>query len=186
MKVRFWVNSEIDCSEILSFRPGTRELIPVTLKLFGILAALSGVVLSGCGETSYETVPTHPASGTITINGAPANGAIVRLHPRSPQPGVKYPLLPAGRANAEGVYQLTTFEGPDGAPPGEYVITVEWPDPKWRPPGGGMPPPPPDRLKGRFANPKTSTLQMSIVEGENQIPPIVLEKVEILKGSTLE
>lgn len=49
-----------------------------------------------------------------------------------------------------------------------------------------MPPPPPDRLKGRFANPKTSTLQMSIVEGENQIPPIVLEKVEILKGSTLE
>ncbi|MES2792964.1 MAG: carboxypeptidase-like regulatory domain-containing protein [Planctomycetota bacterium] len=158
----------------------------MNLKLPRIAALFCFALVCGCGSPEYETVPTHPVSGQITVNGVPAKGAIVRLHPQAPQPGAKYPLLPSGRTNEAGEYQLTTFEGSDGAPPGEYVVTVEWPDPAWRPPGGGMPPPPPDRLKGRFASPKSSTIKTTIEEGENEMTPIVLEKVEILQGSTLE
>jgi len=149
------------------------------------LAALCAAVFCGCGGPEYDTIPTHPVTGRITVNGVPARGAIVRLHPKTTQPGTKYPLMPSGTANAEGVFQLTTYEGPDGAPAGEYVVTVEWPDRDWRPPGGGFPPPPPDRMKGRFADPKRSTIEVQVVEGENQLEPIVLENVQILKGSSL-
>lgn len=148
-------------------------------------AWLGLAAISGCGEADYDTIPTHPVTGQITVNGAPAKGAIVRFTPKTPQPGSKYPLLPSGKANEEGVYQLTTYEGADGAPVGDYIITVEWPDPAWRPPGGGLPPPPPDRLMGRFADPKASQLSATVVEGENQVATIALENVPILKGSSL-
>lgn len=149
------------------------------------LSLLCALALAGCGAPEYETIPTHPVSGQITVNGVPAHGAIVRFHPQTPQTGAKYPLMPSGRADAEGVYRLTTYEGEDGAPVGEYVVTVEWPDPDWRPPGGGMPPPPPDRLLRRFADPEKSNIQARVVAGENEIAPIVLEDVQILPGSSL-
>lgn len=149
------------------------------------LALLAVAASSGCGGRDYETIPTHPVTGRVTVNGVPAKGSIIRFTPKTPQPGAKYPLTPSGKANEEGVYQLTTYEGPDGAPTGDYLVTIEWPDADWRPPGGGMPPPPPDRLKGRFADPTRSTIEVSVVEGDNQVKPIVLENVSILKGSSL-
>lgn len=141
---------------------------------------------SGCGGgPEYETIPTYPVTGRITVNGVPAKGALIRLHPKTPQSGTKYPLMPSGKADEEGVYQLTTYENADGAPSGDYVVTIEWPDPDWRPPGGGMPPPPPDRLKGRFAEPEKSEIEVTVVEEENQVEPITLENVQILQGSSL-
>lgn len=151
------------------------------------LLILAIATACGCsGATSYETIPTHPVSGKVVVNGVPAQGAVVRFHPKVPQAGTKYPLLPSGRTDEQGGYQLTTYESQDGAPAGNYVVTIEWPDPNWRPPGGGMPPPPPDRLKGRFADPKRSTVEASVVEGNNEIEPIELDNVQLLKGSSLQ
>lgn len=155
------------------------------LRLIHRWAVFAVAVVSGCGGPDYETIPTYPATGRVTVNGVPAAGAVVRLYPKAPQPGVKYPLTPSGKVDDQGSYQLTTYEGTDGAPLGAYVVTLEWPDPEWRPPGGGIPPPPPDRLKGRFADPKRSTIAVTVVEGDNQFEPIVLENVAILKGSSL-
>lgn len=154
-------------------------------RLAGSLAVLCLAVCSGCSGTEYETITTNAVTGRLTVNGVPATGATVRFHPESPQPGAKYPLLPSGKVNAEGVYQLTTYEGDDGAPAGAYTVTIEWPDRNWRPPNGGMPPPPPDRLQGVYADPKKSTIHMKVEAGANEMEPIVLENVKILKGSSL-
>ncbi|QDU13981.1 hypothetical protein CA11_17850 [Gimesia maris] len=154
-------------------------------KLAVSLAVLCLVVSSGCSETEYDKITTNAVTGRLTVNGAPATGATVRFHPETPQTGTKYPLLPSGKVDAEGVYQLTTYEGPDGAPAGAYTVTIEWPDRNWRPPNGGMPPPPPDRLQGVYADPKKSTIHLKVEEGANEMAPIVLENVKILKGSSL-
>lgn len=148
--------------------------------------ALCCLIIAGCGSNhDYETIPTQRVSGQISINGVPAVGATVRFYPETPQAGTEYALMPSGTADEAGVYYLTTYEGDDGAPVGEYAVTIEWPDKDWRPPGGGMPPPPPDRLQGEYADPKKSTIHYTVVEGENQVPSINLDGVRILKGSRL-
>ncbi|WP_417387371.1 carboxypeptidase regulatory-like domain-containing protein [Gimesia sp.] len=154
-------------------------------RLAGPLAVLCLVVCSGCSGAEYDKISTNAVTGKVTINGVPATGATVRFHPDSPQTGADYPLLPSGKVNEEGVYQLTTYEGDDGAPAGGYTVTIEWPDRNWRPPNGGMPPPPPDRLQGAYADPKKSNIHMKVDEGANEMQPIVLKDVKILKGSSL-
>lgn len=149
----------------------------------GLVLAMTAWV--GCNSKNYDTVETFPVTGTLQINGVPAQGAEVRFWPKSAQPGLKYPIAPSGRVDASGTYHLTSYEGPDGAPPGDYAVTVSWPDPDWRPPGGGMPPPPPDRLMGKFANQEKAVLDFTVVQGDNQVAPIVLDDVKILKGSKL-
>ncbi|RCS41322.1 carboxypeptidase regulatory-like domain-containing protein [Bremerella cremea] len=151
------------------------------------LLLLAATTLPGCfgGNQSYDTIETFPVAGTVQINGVPARGALIRFWPKQEQAGVKYPITPSGRVDAQGNYQLTSYEGPDGAPPGDYSITITWPDPDWRPPGGGMPPPPPDRLQGKFADQSNAIRDFTVVAGENKVEPIILNDVKILKGSKL-
>lgn len=66
------------------------------------LALLAVAASSGCGGRDYETIPTHPVTGRVTVNGVPAKGSIIRFTPKTPQPGAKYPLTPSGKANEEG------------------------------------------------------------------------------------
>lgn len=178
------MNSKKDGSTSNLHHPAEKQA--VNQKIFGVFVSFIMVAANGCGgNLAYESIPTHPVTGQVTVNGVPASGAIVRLYPKTSQPGAKYPLMPSGKTDGAGVFQLTTYEDADGAPVGSYVLTVEWPDPEWRPPAGGMPPPPPDRMKGRFADPEQSKIEVRIVEGENVLPPIVLEDVPILEGSSL-
>lgn len=142
----------------------------------------------GCGKPAAENdwLETHPAIGTVMINGVPASGAIVRLYPTSPQPHVTSPVIPTGTVQKDGTFELTSYRTGDGAPEGDYRVTLEWPDSKLNASKGGMPEDPPDRLKNRFANPERSTIQVHVAPGENQLDPITLEKVEILSGSSLQ
>lgn len=152
----------------------------------GWIVWMGCLALSGCGsEYQYDTIATQPVHGKIIINDVPAEGALIRFHPDSPQAGAEYPLMPSAKANEEGVFELTTYEGPDGAPVGQYTVTVQWPDRQWRPADGSMPPPPPDRLMGKYADAQTSEIHYTVVQGENDVPPIVLENVPLLKGTTL-
>ena len=61
-------------------------------------------------------------------------------------------------------------------------MTVEWPDASLNAAKGGMPEDPPDRLMNRFSNPDRSNLKAHVAAGENQLEPIVLEKVQIRSG----
>jgi len=80
----------------------------VTLVL-GIVA----LALSGCGESG----PTlYPASGTVTYNGKPVEGASVTFTPESGPIGV-------GTTDAAGKYTIATL-GKPGAVPGENKVSV--------------------------------------------------------------
>ena len=45
------------------------------------------------------------------------------FHPKS-SPGAPHPRATVDK---QGNFSLTTYEQADGAPPGEYLVTVEWP-----------------------------------------------------------
>ncbi|MEW4568595.1 carboxypeptidase regulatory-like domain-containing protein [Tautonia sp. JC769] len=147
-------------------------------------AGLVALGLIGCSrETDGEArPPLVPAEGRATVEGAPAIGARVMLHPTDPEL-VGLGLFPHGTVDDSGAFVLSTYEQADGAPAGRYRVTVTWPDLDYRPRSplereelalGGSPP---DRLRGRYADPDLSGLELTI-EGDGSspqaLPPIEL------------
>lgn len=93
------------------------------------LALCGGLLLgvAGCGEDAGVTdrPATVPVSGVVTMGGNPVEGATVTFHAGVPAPGQPAQGNSAvGQTDAEGRFQLKTFEGNDGAVPGEYVVTI--------------------------------------------------------------
>jgi hypothetical protein len=102
------------------------------LVICGLLAS-AGVV--GCGSS-----PTVKVTGTVTVNGQPAENVEVQFFPKGGRPA-------SGVTNSEGKYELSTFKPGDGAMPGESLVTLG----EYYPPG--KPPPMPrgnEPLPSRF------------------------------------
>src|SRR5687767_9315615 len=121
--------------------------------LIGSLAGLTLLVTVGC-DSDEDRVKVFPVTGKILVRGQPAEGAEVAFYPTSPElQGPKMPG-PVGTTDANGQFRLRSYAPDDGAPAGDYMVTVVWP----------APPPPnatgvfelKDRLAGRYANPQTS------------------------------
>ena len=127
---------------------------------------------AGCeGDWRAET---HPASGSISINGEPPVGALVHLDPVGSKVDERN-SRPWGKVREDGSYTLTTYERDDGAPAGRYRLTVVWPvDPAT--------PSPEDRLRNRFSEPEQSPWEVSIAEGEHKLPPVEVEDIKVLPG----
>ncbi len=115
--------------------------------------------------------PRYPVRGTVTFQKRPATGAVVVLRPVSPAP-LKEPL-PHGEVGPDGTFRLSTFDVGDGAPAGEYVVTISWPEVKAEPGGGevfGR-----DRLSGRYNDPAKSKWRVQIRERDNEIQPLEIK-----------
>jgi hypothetical protein len=81
-----------------------------------LLSTAACVLLSGCAGADRPA--TYPVRGKVTYRGEPVAGASVAfLAPGAPRPAV-------GTTDAQGNFQLTTFESNDGAIPGMHVVTV--------------------------------------------------------------
>ena len=90
------------------------------------------VFTAGCEQVADEdrlkqmipnAVPTTPVSGQVLVDALPMKNLWVKLHSATPQPdGVE----PKAQTDDEGNFKITTHIGGDGAPVGEYKITIEW------------------------------------------------------------
>ena len=129
------------------------------------VALLSGMLVAGCGRASpqFESRPTFPVEGRLFVGGKPEQGLQVFFHPlQASQQGI-----PRGVTDAEGCFQLRTYHDGDGAPTGEYAVTVYWPGSS---PASADDQLPPDRLKGRFANPNNSSLRATVAAPRTTLP----------------
>ncbi len=86
---------------------------------FGLLTLVFG--LSGCSRAGG--LVTYPVTGRVLVNGKPATAALVTFHPVG---GSVDTPRPVARVGANGEFALTTRETGDGAPAGEYRVTVVW------------------------------------------------------------
>jgi hypothetical protein len=120
------------------------------------------VLLLGCGDDGR--VPLYSAGGSVLVDGRPAQGVEVRLHPLG-RFGDLDALRPFATTDAQGQFRLGTYVKDDGAPEGQYRATLYWPD---RPPG---PSASNDQLGGAYSEAQESPFNVTIAEGENQIPP---------------
>lgn len=92
------------------------------------IVAGAALLLGALGCSSSDNA-TYPVELEVFVNGKPATGAVVVLYPTG---GVKTDTaLPTGKVGEGGAVKLSTFAQDDGAPPGEYTVTVEWRDVKY-------------------------------------------------------
>jgi len=121
--------------------------------------------LWGCSSNSPGTEnqkPVHPVMGSVTVGGKPAVAAFILFTPVNEPPDSKQPR-PRAEVKEDGSFAISTYGTEDGAPVGEYIVTIVWED---RDVG--------DRLKGRYSDSKTSTLRATVKEGANDLPPFKL------------
>lgn len=100
-----------------------------------------------------------PVSGRVLYEGNPATGAVVILHAIG---GAATGERPRAKADGKGEFTLSTFTNGDGAPAGEYAVTVEWKRSDDHPEQGA------DLLPAAYSDPKTTKLKATITAGTNE------------------
>lgn len=135
---------------------------------FAGLCVVGLLALAGCGKAPPldGAVPVYAVSGTLTHQGKSMGGAIVTFHPLNPTG--KFPPAPSAKADENGAYKLTTYDTADGAPAGEYRVTVYWPGQRRGTPNeeGDLPP---DQLREVYASKTTSKLRATVATRDNTI-----------------
>ena len=123
------------------------------------------LALASCRGSGQEAV--YPVKGKVVYQGKPAEGAIVTFHSLTPRGNAKGPLpLPGGRAHKDGSFRLSTYQSNDGAPAGKFAVTIVYRSPEQK---EGDENTGPDLLGARYADPKTTPLQVEIKPGANEL-----------------
>ncbi len=136
------------------------------MRFAGLMIGLMGV--HGC--LGDGTIPTYPVRLSVTHAGKPAIGAEVTLHPvdangrtSDSETPASLHLYPSGTVDEQGILEFNTYKKHDGAPAGEYRVTIRWPeldgnakdDPESDDTGI-------DRLGFRYVNPKKTPLRLTV------------------------
>jgi len=138
---------------------------------FGIAVLILGAVLSGCGGRPERPETVYPLTGELHFEGKPAAGASIILHTQDDSISAR----PMATVGDDGTFAVTTYEPGDGAPPGEYKVTVEWHRPVDGQISTGDDLPPPNVLPPAYASPKTTPITVTVEEGENTFPTITFQ-----------
>ena len=140
-------------------------------KPLSVTIAVWLLVSTGCGKTKPNGhKDVFPVRGIVIYRGKPAAGAEIALHPMGELPTKA--LCPCATTDKEGRFALTTYEPGDGAPAGQYVVTIVWP---------GVPPqnmpgdPGPDRMGGRYNDRNKPAWCVEVKPQTNELPPFHIE-----------
>jgi hypothetical protein len=115
--------------------------------------------------------PVYPVQGRVVVHGRPAAQVQVTLHPLDDSDPTA--IQPVGLADEQGRFTLTTYRQGDGAPAGDYGVTVQW----------FLAVPSPDRsgeyvtvnhLPARYGQVQSSGLRVTVSPGRNELPPFEL------------
>lgn len=134
-----------------------------------VLVATACLGLTACSGDSSSNKQCFPAKGKLTIKSQPAAGAMITLRPQGGGNPEEWTAgYPRGLVQADGSFELETYGEKDGAPAGDYVALVIWPEAH----AGEDEVPTVDRLAGRYSEPTTSKFQVKIDAAPTEIPPI--------------
>lgn len=139
-----------------------------------LLVCSSLVFLGGCGDAEQRP-EVNPVSGQVLVNGRPAAGALVSFHPAG-ENFDRRGSRPWAKVREDGRFDVSTYGQNDGAPAGEYAVSIVWlENPDAVVPGA-------DQLAGRFADPETSTFRVTIAQGPNELKPFEMEGVRLQRS----
>jgi hypothetical protein len=105
----------------------------------------------------------QPVRGKVFFEGSPAPNAVVTFHLLNPQTK-RFTRAGDALTEADGGFTLSTYTANDGAPEGEYAVTVVWWDPA---DAGGWP----ERnlLPEHYGKPETTPFKAAVKAGANEV-----------------
>jgi hypothetical protein len=125
------------------------------------------IALAGCGDAR---APLYAVRGRVVDGqGQPATGAQLFFNPVGGD--TKGVPRPVGHVDEKGEFRLTTYVEGDGAPEGDYAVTIIWPPVRtspFDPPGG-------DRLNNTYADAANPKVRFKVeARDDNEVPTIQL------------
>lgn len=152
-----------------------------------VLICLLGlaIVVNGCGKKSRLAVA--PVQGRVTYNGQGVPRATVIFFPADDAVEDAKKMRPFADTDAQGHFELKTYVRGDGAPPGRYRVSIigignmsSGGAGKDKPGGEEANAPAatlniPPTLAQKYGNIETSGIEVTVEEGENNLPPFELK-----------
>ena len=132
-----------------------------------LLCYASIATFIGCSGSALS-----PTSGTVMVNGQPAEGALLVFHPKTNHESVGS-LRPYAVVGPTGEFQVSTFTPHDGIPPARYDVTLFWGQ-------DGTTEQSPDRLRNKYMSPSSPVCTIDITRGVNKMEPIDVSVTNLL------
>ncbi len=124
----------------------------------GLVAGIVALVWWATLPPAVVHVPTFPVEGKAYYAGAVMAGADFTFHPKK---GGVEALRPKGKVANDGTLKLGTYASDDGAPAGEYVVTIQWRKMEMK---GGEFEAGPDLVPASYTSPQTTPLTARVEE----------------------
>lgn len=144
-------------------------MVPYRFRRPAFLVAAALALLSSSCVKSENHKPVVPVKGQVLVDGKPAAGALVIFHPMNDTDPKA--VRPSAYVDEQGYFALTSYTNQDGAPEGDYAVTVVWPMPNPEADDGA---PGTDRLQGRYNSFRSTGLRARIGTGPTELPPFLL------------
>jgi predicted phosphodiesterase len=113
----------------------------------------------------YDRKPTQPVKGYVYCDGVPPAGATIAFHQKGATTNLAYRAVADAVIEGDGSFTLSSAGPFDGAPAGDYVVTVAY-DGRYSFNGKKIKN---DDLPARFAKPDTSDLKATVKVGANEL-----------------
>jgi hypothetical protein len=152
-------------------RPSIEWRLPFQIRHIAIAVSLVLALWAGYSFATRDGSKrlVYAVTGTVMFEGHPAEGATVVLHPVDRSITIR----PRGVVDADGSFELTTYLPGDGAPVGEYKVTIDWRKPV---DVGGDFLPGPNLLPEALASVGTTKLHASVPRGGGELEPYEITK----------
>jgi hypothetical protein len=95
------------------------------------IALFAATAFTGCGKKSAPAIkgaklPVFPVKGKLMMDGKPMGFATIMFNPVTKFPQGAAQLQPRAIADENGDFTVSTYGSGDGAPAGDYKITISW------------------------------------------------------------
>lgn len=129
----------------------------------GVTWLLLAVIVGGCGGKTETRPPTFPVSGKVLSKSQPVDGAMLMFHPVN---SALKQIYGYAKTEKDGTFKVSTFDAGDGAPEGDYSVTITWPTVVPEDGGYGD-----DRYQGKFNNPASTPFKAKVTKPATELAP---------------
>lgn len=127
-----------------------------------VIGLLGLCCLASCQKKDPNRKETFPLTGQVYVDGeVPDSPITVKCHPVGGM-DKQNPTVSSAFTEEDGKFSISTYEKSDGIPAGDYILTFYWGKRNLVSMGYGGP----DKLKGRYKDPKTSKIRVTVKAGE--------------------